>query len=328
MSAADVIVIGAGALGSAVAAELMLRGRRVLVLAPDETSASARAAGMIAPAFESALDGPMGGQAGLLKAARDLWPDFAAATGVRLHRDGAEWRGPDAEAMAARLQARGFAAELRDSTVYTPDDWRIDPGQALAALAEGVVRRDGRLASLESREGRWQAETDAGETLRAAAVVLATGWAAPDCGLVLPPIQPIKGQAVRLEGPSPDRVVRGDGVYVAPALGGAIVGATMADGESDLGVDPAVTETLLARARAICPALEGARMAEAYAAVRGASPDGLPYAGRIEPGVFVALAPRRNGWLLAPLVARTVADALEGGGPDPITEAMDPGRFG
>ena len=49
MSAADVIVIGAGALGSAVAAELMLRGRRVLVLAPDETSASARAAGMIAP---------------------------------------------------------------------------------------------------------------------------------------------------------------------------------------------------------------------------------------------------------------------------------------
>ena len=328
MSAADVIVIGAGALGSAVAAELMLRGRRVVVLAPDETSASARAAGMIAPAFESVLDGPMGGHAELLKAARDLWPDFAAATGVRLHRDGAEWRGPDAEAMAARLQARGFAAELRDSTVYTPDDWRIDPGQALAALAEGVVRRDGRLAILDSREGRWQAETGAGETLRAAAVVLATGWAAPDCGLVLPPIQPIKGQAVRLECPSPDRVVRGDGVYVAPALGGAIVGATMADGESDLGVDPAVTETLLARARAICPELEGARMAEAYAAVRGASPDGLPYAGRIEPGVFVALAPRRNGWLLAPLVARVVADALEGGGPEPITEAMDPGRFG
>ena len=327
MNAADVVVIGAGALGSAVAAELMLRGRRVLVLAPDETSASARAAGMIAPAFESVLDGPMGGHADLLKAARDLWPNFAAATGVRLHREGAEWRGPDAEAVAARLDALGFTAERRNSTVYTPDDWRIEPGQALAALAEGVARRDGRLVRLESRGGRWEAVTDAGETLKAAAVVLATGWAAPDCGLALPPIQPIKGQAVRLEGPAPDRVVRGDGVYVAPALGGSIVGATMAEGESNLGVDPAVTETLVARARALCRELAGARVAEAYAAVRGASPDGLPYAGRLEPGVFVALAPRRNGWLLAPLVAKAVADALEGGDPDPIAEAMDPGRF-
>lgn len=327
MSAADVIVVGAGALGSAVAAELMLRGRRVLVLAPNETSASARAAGMIAPAFESVLDGPMGGHAGLLKAARDLWPDFAAAAGVRLHREGAEWRGRGAEAMAARLAELGFEAERHGETVFTPDDWRIEPGQALAALSEGVERRNRRLMALESRRGRWEAAADTGETLSAAAIVLATGWAAPDCGLRLPPVQPIKGQAVRLEGPAPDRVVRGEGVYVAPAPGGAIVGATMAEGESDLGVDPAVTETLLARARAICPELEGARMAEAYAAVRGASPGGLPYAGRIKPGLFLALAPRRNGWLLAPLVARVVADALEGGGPDPIAEAMDPDRF-
>jgi glycine oxidase len=328
MSAADVIVVGAGALGSTVAAELMLRGRRVLVVAPDEVNASARAAGMIAPAFESVLDEPMAGHADLLRTARDLWPNFAAATGVRLHREGAEWRGPDAERMAARLAGRGFEAEMQAGAAFTPDDWRIEPGQALDALAESVEQRKSLLAGLSNQNGRWEVTTDDGERMGAAAIVLATGWAPPDCGLAMPPVRPIKGQAVRLEGWAPDRVVRGEGIYVAPAPGGTFVGATMAEGQSDVGVDPAITETLLARARAICPALDGARVIQVYSAVRGASPDGLPYAGRMAPGVFAALAPRRNGWLLAPLVARVVADALEGGGPDPIAETMDPGRFG
>lgn len=327
MSAADVIVIGAGALGSAVAAELRLRDRRVLVLAPDEVSASAQAAGMIAPAFESVLDEPMGAHAALLSAGRDLWPSFAAATGIRLYREGAEWRGPDTEAMAARLEALGFRAEVTDGAVVAPDDWRIEPEQALGALADGVERRRDRLAGMASRDGRWEAVTQAGERLRAAAIVLATGWAAPDCGLTLPPIRPIKGQAVRLQAPGPARVVRGDGVYVAPGRDGAVVGATMVEGASDMDVDPEATETLLARARALCPELADAQVIGAYAGVRGASPDALPYAGRIAPGVFAALAPRRNGWLLAPLVAKVVVDRLEGGAPDSLAEAMNPGRF-
>ena len=327
MSAADVIVIGAGALGSAVAAELSLRGRRVLVLAPDEATASARAAGMIAPAFESVLDAPMSAHADLLKAARDAWPEFAAATGVRLHREGAEWRGAEAPAMAQRLLKLGFEADLRGDAVFTPEDWRIEPEQALNALAETVDRRSSRVTGLGGEAGRREVACKDGTVRRAAAVVVATGWAAPNLGLTLPPIRPIKGQAVRMWGPAPARVVRGDGVYVAPRPGGAVVGATMGEGESDLGVDPSITDGLLARARAIAPELARAEVVEAYAGVRGASPDGLPYAGRIEPGVFVALAPRRNGWLLAPLVAGIVADALEGGDPDAAADAMDPGRL-
>ncbi|MBL7660408.1 FAD-dependent oxidoreductase, partial [Escherichia coli] len=50
------------------------------------------------------------------------------------------------------------------------------------------------------------------------------------------------------------------------------------------------------------------------AGVRGASADGLPMAGPAPDGegLFFALAPRRNGWLLGPLVAAVVADAVEG----------------
>lgn len=327
MTAHDVIVVGAGALGLASAAELARQGRSVVVLAPREDSASSRAAGMIAPAFESALDEPMARHAGLLRRARDLWPAFARATGVRLHREGAEWRGSDITGMADRLRAAGFAARVRPECVETPDDWRVDPGQALAALERGLPRLEHRLAELSGAEGRFELTTDSGWSLTARAVVLACGWRAPP-GMNLPLITPIKGQAARVTGWVPKRVIRAEGVYIAPTPGGAIIGATMEEGLSDLAVDTAVIDGLLARAKAVAPEMEGAVVVEAYAAVRGAAPDGLPYAGGLAPGLAVALAPRRNGWLLAPLVAGLVADALEDCDPGVVPSQMHPGRFG
>jgi len=323
----DVIVVGAGALGWATAAELRGRGRDVAVLAPDEISASALAAGMIAPAFETVLDGLSADAAAVLRRARDLWPAFAQRTGVRLHREGAEWRGADPDAMAARMETLGFAAERRGAFLVTQEDWRVEPDQALAGLSQGLTRMTGRLARLEGREGDWRLNTDQGLTLGARQVVMATGWAVPDCGIELPPIRPIRGQAVRVSGPSPGRVIRAEGVYVAPRGDGAVIGATMDEGRYDTAPESDVTERQLARARAICPELGEAKVAQAYAGVRGASPDGWPYAGRLKPGLALALAPRRNGWLLAPLVAGLTADALEDGDPGAVPSRMHPGRF-
>jgi glycine oxidase len=51
----------------------------------------------------------------------------------------------------------------------------------------------------------------------------------------------------------------------------------------------------------------------------GPAPDGA--------GLFLALAPRRNGWLLAPMVGAVVADAIEGRAPSPAARALDPRRF-
>ena len=321
----EIVVIGGGALGLATAAELAARGRAVTVVDASGPSASAGAAGMLAPAFETVLDPLSAGHGALLRRARDLWPDFAKQSGIKLYREGAEWRGPDAEGVLERLLAAGFAVERTEAGLFTPEDWRLEPKAALKALRKtrGValvedhaVRIEGDRISLAS-----------GGAMTAEAVVLAGGWlSAPEGAGPLPPIRPIKGQAVRIKGSSPKRVLRGAGVYVAPTRKGAVVGATMQEGAGDLEVDPDVTATLMARALAIWPELASAREAEAYAGVRGASPDGLPYAGRLRDGLFCALAPRRNGWLLAPMVARIVADALEGRGPDPISAAMDPGR--
>jgi glycine oxidase len=62
--------------------------------------------------------------------------------------------------------------------------------------------------------------------------------------------------------------------------------------------------------------------------VRAATPDGLPLAGpsRSDPSIILAVGARRNGWLLAPLVAGMVLDAVEGRA-GPHAALFDPARF-
>lgn len=330
MRTAEIAIVGGGALGLCLAAELARRGARPLVFdAPGPPSASAVAGGMLAPAFEAALDAAPPGQARLGRRARDLWPSLAERVGVTLRRAGAEWRGPDPERLAERMRAAGFTASLEGGRLHTPDDWWLEPEAALAALAAapGVTRAAERVFSARREAGGWRLEADAGPC-RARDLVLACGTAAAPEGVDWrPPVRPVKGQIARVQGWSPPWVLRGPGAYVVPVAGGAVVGATMEPDRRDLDVEPAVIDSLLARATAMAPELAGARMVWARAGLRGESPDGLPLAGRVGPGLFAALAPRRNGWLIAPLTAAAAADALEGRGPDPIAAAMDPTRF-
>ena len=323
-----IVVIGGGALGLATAAELAARGRAVTVVDASGPSASAGAAGMLAPAFETVLDPLSAGHGALLRRARDLWPDFAKQSGIKLYREGAEWRGPDAEGVLERLLAAGFAAERTEAGLFTPEDWRLEPKAALKALRKtrGValvedhaVRIEGDRISLAS-----------GGAMTAEAVVLAGGWlSAPEGAGPLPPIRPIKGQAVRIKGSSPKRVLRGAGVYVAPTRKGAVVGATMEVGRRDTAPDPETGRTLIEAAWRVLGRAPEALDIEWQAGVRGASPDGLPMAGAAPDGsdMYVALAPRRNGWLLGPLVGEVVADAVEGRPPSPEARALDPRRF-
>ena len=333
-SSPDVIVIGAGVLGLCTAAELAGRGHAVTVIDPGGPNASSVAAGMLAPALESLLEDLNPGQAGLLKRARDLWPAFAEAHGLVLYREGAEWRGPEAAAAVARLGELGFDARATRNGLITPDDWRIEPGAALTALSRtpglGVVR--GRVARVTGDARRWRVEAEDGRTWFAPTLVLATGAAAAVEGLPSPvaalvgSIQPIRGQLTQVAIPGPGRTVRAPGVYVTPAAGGVVVGATMEPGRRDLDPDPGEARTRVAAGLALL-GLEG-EAGPTRVGVRGAVVDGLPVAGASgQPGLFLALAPRRNGWLFGPLVGLLVADGIEGRPPVQDATVLDPLRF-
>lgn len=334
MSSPDVIVIGAGVLGLCSAAELAARGHAVTVLDPGGANASSVAAGMIAPALESLLDELTPDRAGLLKRARDLWPAFAGREGLTLHLEGAEWRGPDPDAAVARLRALGFAADREGAAVVTPDDWRIEPGAALKALgnAPGVVRETA-TASAVARDGDgWRVEAADGRRWSADQLVIATGAATPVPGLPeavagwIARIQPIRGQLTPVACATPDRVIRAPGLYAAPSADGVLAGASMDVGDRSLAPDADVASRQAEGARALL-GRSGAAGAPRIG-IRGASPDGWPMAGPSgAPGLHLALAPRRNGWLLGPLVGRIVADGVEGRAPGADAAALDPLRF-
>jgi glycine oxidase len=348
-----VVVAGAGAIGSVVALELARHGARVVLAdpAPRGANASGVAAGMLAPLFETLLDDIPVDVFPLLRAARDAWPALldAIAAPQALDRSGAMLSLPDAEvgetllARAARLGAEarlldadearalapGLAAEGR--FLFTPDDWRLEAPTALAALQSALVGWGGRMASASvTAYERGLVRFDRGASAAADVVILCTGpkmlW-----DVAIPPgaLSPIKGQIVRFAGVGPHigPVVRGSGVYVAPGADGALAGATMEAGRSDLTIDPAAIARLRALAGALYPHLAAATPT-ASAGVRVTTRDGLPLVGpSLQEGVLVARGARRNGWLLAPLAAEVILDRLRSRPPSRAARAFDPLRL-
>ena len=328
----DAVVIGAGALGLCAAAELRLRGRRVAVVDPGGVNASAVAAGMIAPAMECAIDDLSLETAGVLRRARDLWPAFAEATGVRLYGELAEWRGGDVVDLAARMKTLGFQHQYdADSArLTTHEDAKVDPPQALAALAQGLTVIEARALRMAPDGQGWRVETTT-DAARADHLILATGadpsleGLPPEARAAVACITPIRGQIGLVKERLVDHVVRGPGAYVAPMGEGSVIGATMEPGERSVTPDAARCEAMLAAAWKVLGQTPRPLTIDWRAGVRGTTPDGLPMAGQVASGLHVALGPRRNGWLLGPLIGAVVADATEG---RPVAEpTLHPSRF-
>lgn len=328
----DIAIVGGGVLGLCAAVELKTRGHDVVVLDPGKPNASAIAAGMIAPAMESVLDGATPEHARLLREAADLWPAFARRTSIELKAGPAVWRGDTAQAVAKAAQDLGFHAEVRDDSVWT-DDRQVEPGPALEALRRWAGQiLDRQAVSLSRSTDRWIVMTAMG-AVEARSVVLATGVSGALEGLpesvrvLVGTIVPIRGQigwTQVLEG----GVVRGAGGYVAPMGAGSVIGATMGVGRQDLMVDAVEAKALLAMAANLARRDFGGQPVEWRVGIRGATLDGLPMAGPSgEPGLHLALAPRRNGWLLGPLVGQIVADGIEDRPPALQATALDPRRF-
>lgn len=326
----DILIIGAGVLGLASAAELNRRGHAVVVVDPGGRNASSVAAGMIAPAFESLAEDCTPDRAAFLRRARDLWPDFALAHGLNLNTVGAVWCSDDAAPVAARLTALGFRARLENGVATTDEDLHIDPEPALARLSEIAEVLSGRIDRLEAHESGWRARGE-GIDLSASRLLIATGAAPALPGLpgavadLIAAIIPIRGQIGHAAGERLDHIVRGPDGYVAPAPDGLLVGATMEPGRRNLEPDAETSQQLKATAEQMLGRSLGP--VDWHVGIRGASPDGLPISGPAGADIHLALAPRRNGWLLAPLVARIVADGIEGQAPHADARALSPSRF-
>ena len=233
---------------------------------------------------------------------------------------------------AATLHARipGLATGLGPG-LFTPEDWRIEPRLALAALHAAALAAGARMVSqaVQGFEPGAVALSD-GVTVPTDLLILATGAKGPDLAPELAVLSPIKGQILRYAGISTDDdrpVLRCRGGYAVPARDGLRIGATMEPGRADRRVDRVLAAPLGQMAAELFPALEDATYA-VQAGVRAATPDGLPLGGpSARAGVWLATGARRNGWLLAPLVARMLAAYLSDRDPGPYAGLLAPRRF-
>ncbi|MBX7249333.1 MAG: FAD-binding oxidoreductase [Caulobacteraceae bacterium] len=338
LSNARIIVIGAGVLGLSSALALERRGAKTQVFDPylGRTSASAAAAGMIAPGLEAGLESVSAETAALYLEAAARWPAHAERYGLSFVRDGTDWIGP-VDPLAERLDAIGVPWRPLRGGAHLPGEARVDVGQALERMRSALTGpvKQSAAQSIEMRPEGVRV-TAGGQTFDADAAVLAAGWSAGSIDLggsarVDGLVSPVKGQILLLDGAvarAVERTTRGPGCYLTPSHAGLIVGATMEPGRSDTDVDDVVVANLRSEASRLFEGLESARLVRAWCGVRGASPDGLPLVGATTAsGIFAALAPRRNGWLLGPLAGEVLAASLAGELPNAAADAFRPDRF-
>lgn len=315
---ADALIVGAGIVGAACAAELAARGLRVTVLDAQGIGGGATAAGM--GHIVVMQDSPA--EFALSHYSRDLWLELAPRLRARdaFARCGTLWvAADDEEWQAARVMHDAFAAQrvgaqlldagalracepalahgmvggLRiehDSIVYAP------------AAAQWLLQMSPAAARIDVRPGTRAVAVDArsvtladGERIEAAHVIVANGTAATELVRSLP-IQPKKGHLLitdRYPGVIRHQLLElgyiksahhAAGTSVAfnaqpRPTGQLLIGSSRQFDTTDPAVEMPVLARMLRRAARYLPALPKLNGIRAWTGFRAATPDGLPLIG-------------------------------------------------
>jgi glycine oxidase len=341
----DVVVVGAGIIGCAVARDLARRGAHTLVLEAREVGAGATqaSAGVLAPFIEAPGEGPL---QSLTVQSLALYDEFVSSasveseTRVEYRRCGTLEVAHDS-ASADRLRtlgdwvaSRGVEATWIDSAGISQMEPSLSPTHGgLLVSSHGYVRASQlthALATAARRHGaavRTGARVDdisfaadratvmTGGEVHGAKTVVVTGgsWSgqlSPEADVI-----PVRGQLlqVKWQGPLLQRILWTDRCYLVPWLDGTLlIGATVEDAGFDERVTAGGMQELLNAAIAVLPGLANATFVDARVGLRPATRDGLPIIrrSRVNPALVLATGHFRNGILLAPLTARLVADLV------------------
>jgi glycine oxidase ThiO len=340
----DVLVIGGGIVGLAIALELKLQGTKVTVLSRNfQQAASHAAAGMLAPQAEAIAPGAM---LELCLRSRELYPAWTAkletitglptgywACGILKplyqpiatpqlpgsptpspHPIPAEWLDRD----TIHQHQPGLSPEVIGGWWY-PKDAQVDNRAltntlGLAVRELGVEVQEGiTVESLVTRGDRvTHVQTKDGDW-QADRYILATGaWS----GELIPvPIYPKKGQMLSVRTPIDQglplqQVLFGEEIYIVPRRDGRIViGATSETVGFTPNNTPAGIQTLLSRAIRLFPPLKDYPIEEFWWGFRPATNDEAPILGASPyTNLILATGHYRNGILLAPITAQLIVN--------------------
>lgn len=333
VSITDVVIVGGGVIGCAVAYYLRKAGLDVTILERDEIGqqASSAAAGLLAPLGPLSGPGPFADL--LLTSCASfpaLVPELEAVSNlcVGYERTGALRVVRDPKRIArlrkrfASWQPLGLSVTWLDSdeihrlepalaeevcgAVYAPEESQIDAVWLTQAFAQadrnlGVqMYEQTNVVGLSTDGARVTAvQTASGKSFSCSYVVLATGAWMAQAGTWLNyavPVRPVRGQmlALRTEKPILRHIIFGDATYLFPRGDIILVGAT----KEEAGFVAQTTEEGLQSLRAIayrlCPALGECTLQRAWAGLRPGTPDSRPVVGPLPGWDNVLLAAGHN----------------------------------
>lgn len=348
MKRADVIIVGGGIIGCALAEELARRGRRILVIERGRIGAEASSAA--AGILSAQMDVPKPGVFfDLCQAARRAYPAWTkrlekeSGQPVGFHRSGVLYlaaSGSQERRMQVRadwqtkqgLQVeRWSAAEVKRhepavdgrfrAAFHFPLEGQVDSALVMRALAEVCrkrkveLREEAKAERLVIRNGAVAGVVTAQGVFDAPVVVNTLGgWAGSERFPVKLPIEPARGQIISLVGPKRlfRRPIMTERAYIVQRGDGQLLlGSTI----EHVGFDKALTvqgmHAILCGARKISSRLSECHYLDSWAGLRPYSRTRNPILGptRIQ-GAYVAAGHFRHGILLAPVTATCMADLI------------------
>jgi glycine oxidase len=345
----DILIVGGGVIGLSIARELHKRGAdKIAVVDKGRIGAEASwaAAGMLAPNAECQSYDEL---FRICTVSNQLYPAFAAdllaETGidVELDRTGTlslSFSEEEAVELTAKYEWQRSAgidvgslspAEIRElepnlshavvSGCLYPNDWQVENRKLVAALRKycetnGIALVENtRVIELITENGCVRGVRSATDDLLADSVVVTAGaWTSN----ILPEsnVKPVRGQMISLASRDPRilrHVIYSPRAYLVPRIDGRIlVGATVEDAGFDKEVTPDGIASLMRAAVEIAPSLAQLGIAEAWAGLRPFVDGEMPVIGRVSQieNAFIAAGHYRNGILLAPITAKTIADEI------------------
>ena len=362
----DVLVVGGGIVGGAVAFRLAGEGLSVTLLEKGELGkeSSWAAGGILTPIHLGEYPTPL---AGLCAASMKLYeplirelrplssvdPEFRT-TGLLILafderdreavRELETWKRAQGQPVEPLTREEALARQPGLSpdilgALYLPDIAQVRNPRMTAALHEAAAKRgveirtDLPVTGFLRVPGRVNGvKTPRGDVYAGTTVLAAGAWSGDLLrllGLDLP-VRPVKGQMLLVEA-EPDflrHMVLADDEYLVPRADGKIlIGSTV----EDAGFDKAVTLDAVGRlsraGQRMVPAVGKLPLVRSWAGLRPATPDRLPYIGPTTlEGLIVATGHFRNGILLAPVTAQLVAEIVTGRPPSVPLEPFDPAR--
>jgi hydrogen cyanide synthase HcnC len=347
----DLIVVGGGLVGGAIAWGAQAKGASVVLL--DEGDIAYRAArGNFGLVWVQSKGAGMAPYAHWTRRSAALWPDLAArlhdttGTDTALHQPGGlafclsddefsqreslirrmhNESGDIGTRMVSREEVRAMVSGLGDDVTgasFCPIDGHASPLHLLKALHQDLdYRPNRRVDHIDPGPNSFTVRAG-GETYIAPRIVIAAGLGsrqlAPMAGLHMP-VSPLQGQIIVTERVRP-LIDYPTHVMRQTDEGTVMLGDSQEDVGFDITTKVAVLKRIADRNTRIFPALKDASIIRMWAALRVMSPDGFPIYEQSErfPGAFAATC--HSGVTLAGAHALALAPAiLDGVLPDSLS---------